>query len=194
MAPLFPSLRSAHAQRMFTEPARQAAEYRQVPLSDSLSSLQPGHVAVVDIAQLPDYLQSFVVGDVISALRDPWVPGGDENGGDTSAPRRTIVLFADELNKFAPKHGGARSLTGHLREISERGRSEGIILFGAEQFRTSVDDRVTGNSGTHVFGRTTAVESQKDSETPVATPVKACPLPSQGRAARQPYAVSAQER
>ena len=75
-----------------------------------------------------------------------------------------MVLFADELNKFAPKHGGARSLTGHLREISERGRSEGIILFGAEQFRTSVDDRVTGNSGTHVFGRTTAVESQKDSE------------------------------
>ena len=149
---------------MFTEPARQAADYRQVSLSDSLSSLQPGHVAVVDIAQLPDYLQSFVVGDVVSALRDPRLPGSEDNEDDTSRRRRTVVLFADELNKFAPKHGGARSLTGHLREISERGRSEGIILFGAEQFRTSVDDRVTGNSGTHVFGRTTAVESQKDSE------------------------------
>ena len=149
---------------MFTEPARQAADYRQVPLADSLRRLQPGHVAVVDIAQLPDYLQAFVVGDVISALRDPMLsdPDGDEE--DTSPHRRRVVLFADELNKFAPKHGGARSLTGHLREISERGRSEGIILFGAEQFRTSVDDRVTGNSGTHVFGRTTAVESQRDAE------------------------------
>ena len=149
---------------MFTELARQAAEYRQIPLADSLRRLQPGHVAVVDIAQLPDYLQAFVVGDVISALRDPMPPDPDDDEEETSPDRRPVVLFADELNKFAPKHGGARSLTGHLREISERGRSEGIILFGAEQFRTSVDDRVTGNSGTHVFGRTTAVESQKDAE------------------------------
>ena len=149
---------------MFTEPGRHAADYRQVSLSDGLRRLQPGHVAVVDIAQLPDYLQAFVVGDVISALRDPRSPDADDEEEGRSADRRTVVLFADELNKFAPKHGGARSLTGHLREISERGRSEGIILFGAEQFRTSVDDRVTGNSGTHVFGRTTAVESQRDSE------------------------------
>ena len=148
---------------MFTELARHAADYRQVRLSDHLRRLQPGEVAVVDIAQLPDYLQAFVVGDVIAALRDPRSPDtDDEDAPDTE--RGTVVLFADELNKFAPRHGGARSLTGHLREISERGRSEGIILFGAEQFRTSVDDRVTGNSGTHVFGRTTAVESQKDQE------------------------------
>ncbi len=149
---------------VFTELGRRAEDYRQVSLSESLHRLQPGHVAVVDIAQLPDYLQAFVVGDIIYALRDPQSPDQDESEEGTSADRRTVVLFADELNKFAPKHGGARSLTRHLREISERGRSEGIILFGAEQFRTSVDDRVTGNSGTHVFGRTTAVESHKDSE------------------------------
>ncbi len=150
--------------QMFTETGRLGADYRQVPLSESLTNLQPGHVAVVDIAQLPDYLQAFVVGDVISALRDPREPDPDNDLETSRSGRRTVVLFADELNKFAPRHGGARSLTGHLREISERGRSEGIILFGAEQFRTSVDERVTGNSGTHVFGRTTAVEARKDSE------------------------------
>ena len=48
--------------------------------------------------------------------------------------------------------------------MSERGRSEGIILFGAEQFRTGVDDRVTGNCATQVFGRTTASEANKDPE------------------------------
>ncbi len=164
---------------MFTETARQADEYRQNFLSNGLRLLQPGQVAVVDIAQLPDYLQAFVVGDVISALRDPRPLDMDDDEG-ASTDHRTVVLFADELNKFAPKHGGARSLTVHLREISERGRSEGIILFGAEQFRTSVDERVTGNSGTHIFGRTTAVESQKDPEIKLRPQSKRVPFLRKG--------------
>jgi len=147
---------------MFTELANRSQEYKQIRLADHLRALEPGHVAVVDIAKLPDYLQAFVVGDVIAALRDP--RSSDDADEVTPTERGTVVLFADELNKFAPRHGRARSLTTHLREISERGRSEGIILFGAEQFRTSVDERVTGNSGTQVFGRTTAVESKRDSE------------------------------
>ena len=65
---------------MFTERGRQASDTRQVFLSDRLRRLQPGHVAVVDIAKLPDYLQAFVVGDIISALRDPQPPSPDESG------------------------------------------------------------------------------------------------------------------
>ena len=149
---------------IFTELGRAAEENRQVSLMDRLHTLRPGDVAVVDIAQLPDYVQSFVIGDVISALRDPSPIDSEDITEVHNSDRPPIVLFADELNKFAPKRGGARSLTRHLREISERGRSEGIVLFGAEQFRTSVDDRVTGNSGTLVFGRTTAVETQRDPE------------------------------
>ena len=149
---------------VFTEEGRRREDGKQVRLSDRLRALEPGHVAVVDIAQLPDYLQAFVVGDVIAALRERQLPGADEEAEGEHEAAGTVILFADELNKFAPRHSGARSLTGHLREISERGRSEGIILFGAEQFRTSVDERVTGNSGTHVFGRTTAAEVQKDPE------------------------------
>ena len=149
---------------IFTELGRRSDELKQVRLSDRLRALQPGHIAVVDIAQLPDYLQAFVVGDVIAALREPQFQDASDHENEETTNQHPIILFADELNKFAPRQGGTRSLTRHLREISERGRSEGIILFGAEQFRTSVDDRVTGNSGTHVFGRTTAVESQKDPE------------------------------
>ena len=151
----------------FTEESRQAGEIRQVTLKEILNHLQPGQVVVVDIAQLPDYLQSFVVGDVIDVVRRAKVGDlpFDEDGGEAEPPDLgTVILFADELNKFAPKRGQARSITRHLREISERGRSEGIILFGAEQFRTGVDDQVTGNSSTQVFGRTTAVEAAKDPE------------------------------
>ena len=150
--------------RMFTEEGVRAGDYKQVFLAEKLRDLQPGHVAVVDIAELPDFLQGFVVADIISVLRDARTPGVEEDDIDLVSRRGTVILFADELNKFTPRQGGARSLVRYLREISERGRSEGIILFGAEQFRTSVDDRVTGNSSTHVFGRTTAVEAQKDPE------------------------------
>ena len=151
---------------LFTEKGVKAKANRQVALDALLKHVQPGHVVVVDIAQLPDYLQSFVVGDVIDLVRRARLGSDsldeDENDG-VSAPD-TVILFADELNKFAPRHGQDRSITRHLREISERGRSEGIILFGAEQFRTGVDSQVTGNSGTQVFGRTTAVEASRDQE------------------------------
>ncbi len=150
--------------RVFTERSRFADKYCQVNLADRLKQLKPGHVAVVDIAQLPDYLQSFVVADIISALREARTGEVNEDEPDAVADGRTFVLFADELNKFAPRQSGKRSLVRYLREVSERGRSEGLILFGAEQFRTSVDERVTGNSSTHVFGRTTAVEAGKDPE------------------------------
>jgi len=40
-----------------------------------------------------------------------------------------------------------------LLDISERGRYLGLVLFGAEQFRSQVHRRVVGNAGTIVFGR-----------------------------------------
>lgn len=152
---------------VFDNKSRKADDLRQVPLSKFLHHLKPGQVVVIDIAQLPDYLQSFVVGDAIDLVRHAKVGGlplHEEEEETIPSDIGTVILFADELNKFAPKHGQSRSIAGHLREISERGRSEGIILFGAEQFRTGVDDRVTGNSSTQVFGRTTSVEATKDPE------------------------------
>lgn len=153
---------------IFTEPPRNADQLHAVPMEEVISHLRPGRVVVVDIAELPDYIQSFVVGDIISLLRRfKTVTFADTNDDDfdiETIHTGPVVLVADELNKFAPKHYAKRTITRHLREISERGRSEGIILFGAEQFRTGVDSSVTGNSSTQVFGRTTAVESNRDVE------------------------------
>ena len=153
---------------IFDEKGIKASEERQVLLTEMLGHMKPGHVVVIDIAQLPDYLQNLVVGDVIDLIRraKTGIPPDDyTDEEDRALPALgTVILFADELNKFAPRQGQARSITRHLREVSERGRSEGIILFGAEQFRTGVDDRVTGNCSTLVFGRTTAAEANKDQE------------------------------
>lgn len=158
---------------IFEERSKDAKKLSQVQLNNILKCLGPGKVVVVDIAPLPDYAQSFIVGHVIHLIRsfmigDTFESDKDDDQDDDIQRARnevgSIVLFADELNKFAPKFGQNRTLTGHLREISERGRSEGIILFGAEQFRTGVDARVTGNCGTQVFGRSTSVEASRDDE------------------------------
>ena len=46
-------------------------------------------------------------------------------------------------------------------DIAERGRSLGIILFSAEQFKSAIHDRVKGNASTHAYGRTNAIEVSK---------------------------------
>jgi DNA helicase HerA-like ATPase len=40
-----------------------------------------------------------------------------------------------------------------LLDISERAANLGLVLFGAEQFRSQVHRRVVGNAGTQLFGR-----------------------------------------
>jgi DNA helicase HerA-like ATPase len=52
-------------------------------------------------------------------------------------------------------------ILSQLREVTERGRSLGIILFSAEQFKSVIDDRVKGNCSTHAFGRTNSIEISK---------------------------------
>ena len=160
---------------LFAQKVNDADKLFQVPLWRFHRCLKPGHVVVIDIARLPDYLQSYVVGDIIATLLDSDFDTSIEdesdndilNGGESDIAKKAkkVVLFADELNKYAPKIGKARTLTASLREVSERGRSLGLVLFGAEQFRTSVDERVTGNAGSQVFGRTTPVEVNRAAET-----------------------------
>lgn len=135
-------------------------ERRQCETRDILKHLGPGKVVVIDIEPLPEYLQTLVVGDVLNLIMNAKLGGSEEQQDDQPDIGR-VVIFADELNKYAPKQGGG-SLTDSLLEITERGRSLGIVLFGAEQFRSGVHDRVLGNCATNVLGRSSAVEIKKE--------------------------------
>ena len=42
--------------------------------------------------------------------------------------------------------------------MTARGRSVGLVLFGAEQFASSVDKEIVENSSTYLFGRTESNE------------------------------------
>jgi hypothetical protein len=64
-----------------------------------------------------------------------------------------VVVFVDELNKYAPGDGQDTYVRKMLLDIAERGRYLGLVLFSAQQFRSQVHRRVVGNSATAVYGR-----------------------------------------
>jgi len=102
-------------------------------------------VYVVDVAGLDQLGQDLVFTRVVSKLREHLERRdlGVEN----------VVVFVDELNKYAPADGPETYVRKMLLDISERGRYLGLVLFGAQQFRSQVHRRVVGNAGTTVYGR-----------------------------------------
>jgi uncharacterized protein len=107
-------------------------------------------VYVVDVANVDPLGQDLVFARVVSKLREHLERR--ELGVDA------VVVFVDELNKYAPADGPETYVKKMLLDISERGRYLGLVLFGAEQFRSQVHRRVVGNAGTVVFGRMDADE------------------------------------
>ena len=107
-------------------------------------------VIVVDLANVDPLGQDLVFARIVSKLREHLERR--DLGVDA------VVVFVDELNKYAPADGPDTYVKKMLLDISERGRYLGLVLFGAEQFRSQVHRRVVGNASTQVFGRMDADE------------------------------------
>jgi DNA helicase HerA-like ATPase len=132
----------------------------QVYLSEHIANIESGNTMVVDIAKLDEQLQCLVFGDIIKAVYN-LKHGESERSSNKPIPKK-ILIFVDELNKYAPSTSAKGSpILSYLLEITERGRSEGVILFSAEQFKSGIHDRVKGNCSTHIYGRTNAIEISK---------------------------------
>ena len=99
---------------------------------------------VVDIADCNSDVQEILVTKVIEKV---WKMAEQQKLGV-----ETVVIFVDELNKYAPA-GGQSGLRDTLVDIAARGRHLNVVLFGAEQFRSKVDDEILGNCGTSFYGR-----------------------------------------
>ncbi len=105
---------------------------------------------VVDVAGLDPLAQDLVFARVVSKLREHL------ERRDLGVDQ--VVVFVDELNKYAPADGPDTYVRKMLLDISERGRYLGLTLFSAQQFRSQVHRRVVGNAGTAVYGRMDADE------------------------------------
>ena len=108
-------------------------------------ALEDRAVYVIDVANVEPEAQDLVFARVVSKLRE-----GLEAG---NLGVKNVVVFADELNKYAPGDGPDTYVRKMLLDISERGRYLGLVLFSAQQFRSQVHRRVVGNSGSSVYGR-----------------------------------------
>ncbi|OLE96734.1 MAG: hypothetical protein AUG75_16740, partial [Cyanobacteria bacterium 13_1_20CM_4_61_6] len=107
-------------------------------------------VYVVDVANLEEDAQDLIFARIVSKLR--------EHLERRDLGVKHLVVFVDELNKYAPTDGADTYVRKMLLDIAERGRYLGLVLFSAQQFRSQVHRRVVGNSGTALFGRMDADE------------------------------------
>ena len=151
--------KSISIDRMFTDEVRPDKD--EVRLESAIRGIKPNEVFVVDVAKQDENMQAFVFGAVMQAVTR--LKLGDFDEDMTAAERKQvpdrIVLFVDELNKYAASDAPKSSpILRLLLDIAERGRSLGIVLFSAEQFKSSIHKRVSGNCSTHAYGRTNSVE------------------------------------
>ena len=102
-------------------------------------------VYVIDVANVEPEAQDLIFARVVTEARE-------------RLERNTLgvdhlVVFVDELNKYAPADSYETYVRKMLLDISERGRYLGLVLFSAQQFRSQVHKRVVGNAGTGIYGR-----------------------------------------
>jgi DNA helicase HerA-like ATPase len=102
-------------------------------------------VYVIDVANVEPEAQDLIFARVVTEARERL----ERNAMGVDH----LVVFVDELNKYAPSDGFETYVRKMLLDISERGRYLGLVLFSAQQFRSQVHKRVVGNAGTSIYGR-----------------------------------------
>jgi len=107
---------------------------------------------IVDLHNLPDRAQRFVVG---VALR-----GEFARKEESGSARPLLFVVLDELNKYAPREGDS-PIKEILLDVAERGRSLGVILIGAQQTASEVERRIVANCSLRVVGRLDAAEATR---------------------------------
>lgn len=122
--------------------SRSMVENGHLPSVDEPFSDQ--ELRVIDIADCNSNVQEVLVTSVVQKV---WKMAEEQQLGV-----ETVVIFVDELNKYAPA-GGQGGLRDTLVDIAARGRHLNVVLFGAEQFRSKVDGEILGNCGTSFYGR-----------------------------------------
>lgn len=153
---------------MFRRHLRRAVQTRQtgifvgsrarseILLRNELINIKGGFTYVIDIAKLADDEQTLVFGDILRTIYSVKAEALEERTEDSDVPGK-IIIFVDELNKYAPTGSGS-PITQQVLDVAERGRSLGVILISAQQFMSAVHPRVTGNSATKIIGRTGSSE------------------------------------
>ena len=94
-------------------------------------------------------LQRFVVAALFNQIM--------EHQEAKQVPGLKYLVTLDELNRFAPKDS-SDSITAKIEEVAAEGRSQGVILLGAQQQASLVKPRVIENAAVRAIGRSGTLE------------------------------------
>jgi hypothetical protein len=133
-------------------------EPRGDPLNVQASDTQ-GPV-VIDLHALAGAasLQRFVVATVLRQLVDAQT-------GPRAMHGLMYLVVLDEVNRFAPR-GGRDPITRLVELVASELRSQGILLFGAQQQASLVSEKVIENAGIRALGKTGVLELNTRSGAP----------------------------
>lgn len=98
-------------------------------------------------------LQRFVVAAVFKQITDHQTA--------KQVPNLKYLVTLDELNRFAPR-GSDDAITRLIEQVAAEGRSQGIILLGAQQQASLVSTRVIENAAVRAIGRSGTLELGQD--------------------------------
>jgi len=134
-----------------------------IPVMDLFS----GELFVIDIKSLPDngkrmvflYIMKFL-DQILEAKKEGKneVRIGSIKISDLSLFPSRVVVFVDELNKFAPSGKSKSPIKSSIIDIVARGRSIGLTLIGAEQLASQIDEEILVNTSTYLVGKQEYVE------------------------------------
>jgi hypothetical protein len=83
-----------------------------------------------------------------------------------------IIVFADELNSLAPRHGDG-GIGRYLAQLARTTRDRGIVLFGAGQFRSGINEDLLNAASVHYSMQTPEQELGDRMYQPLSSEVKA---------------------
>jgi DNA helicase HerA-like ATPase len=104
---------------------------------------------VLDIDGLESAPQRFVVASVIERIK--------QHRERHAERRQRYIIVLDELNRFAPR-GSRDEVSKLFGHVAAQLRSQGVILFGAQQKASNIAPLVWENASTKALGRTGTVE------------------------------------
>jgi DNA helicase HerA-like ATPase len=114
------------------------------PLPSEAEGFQDRSLHVIDVSDVSSDGQDLIFAATITDLRKRMEEG--------KLGVRHLIVVVDELNKYAPSGGYETYVLSTLRDIAARGRYLGLVLFGAQQFRSRVDAQIVGNCANAAYG------------------------------------------
>ncbi len=116
---------------------------------DQLTDLQPYDMIVVDIERImanprdPAVAESTI--KIITAYVLKQITEAMTRG---QCNVDHVIVFADELNQLAPRTGN-RGIGEYLAQLARTTRDRGVVLFGAGQFRSGINEDILKAASVH---------------------------------------------